>query len=147
MECTIVSQVKRVPLSHQAMRAVVQATLKQITKASVVLSIHVIGDTRMQRLNHQYRGKDKTTDVLSFSCREGTPFFVGITTEEEWGDIFISAAQIRRQAKTYAVSEKEEFARMLVHGVLHLAGYDHIKKSDEKIMIGLQEQIIQQLHL
>jgi probable rRNA maturation factor len=103
------------------------------------VSVHLIGDTRMKRLNTIHRGKEKTTDVLSFSTLEGAPLPGEYT---EVGDIFISVPQIIRQSKKYKVSIKEEMTRMLVHGVLHLVGYDHVEQKDAKRMFGIQEEMV-----
>jgi probable rRNA maturation factor len=106
------------------------------------VSIHVIGDTRMRRLNNHYRHKDRTTDVLSFAMQEDNtmPF-----VEKDFGDIFISMPQIRRQARQHAISVKEELVRMVIHGVLHVLGYDHITLKEEKKMFGLQEMFVKKL--
>lgn len=105
------------------------------------ISIHVIGDTRMKRLNREFRGKDKTTDVLSFAMEEGD-MFPGMEPTRELGDMFISTAQIIRQAKRFSVSRKEEMTRMIVHGILHILGYDHMTKRDAKIMFPKQEAYV-----
>jgi probable rRNA maturation factor len=63
------------------------------------------------------------------------------------GQIFIAYPQIKRQAKQYKISEKEEFVRMLVHGLLHLVGYDHNTIKDEKKMLNLQEKIVNNIYL
>lgn len=146
MDCTVNMFVKQVPLSAKRIVSVVETAVREVAKRSVVLSVNVIGDDRMRTLNRQYRGKDKTTDVLSFSNTEGEQFFQGLPSTEEWGDIFISLPQIKRQAREYEVTIQEEFSRMLVHGVLHLAGYDHMKKADEVVMMGLQEKILKKLN-
>ncbi len=93
----------------------------------------------MKDLNRVHRGKNKTTDVLSFSANEGN--WPG-KQEEDLGDIFISAAKIRKQAKVWGVSAAEEFTRMLVHGILHILGYDHMKDKEAKIMFGKQEKYL-----
>lgn len=86
------------------------------------------GDRAMRSLNRDYRGKDGITDVLSFSLREGRfsriqPSFLG--------DIVISAPVAVRQARESGHSLRREIERLLVHGVLHLAGYDHERGGKE----------------
>jgi probable rRNA maturation factor len=73
---------------------------------------------------------------------EGNFFLTDKKDEEDWGDIFICIPQIRRQAKEYGVLYKEELYRMTVHGVLHLLGYDHGQKKDEKEMFSLQDKFV-----
>ena len=76
--------------------------------------------------------------MLSFAAQEGDiPL-----PNQDYGDIFISVPQIQRQARSYGVTYNAEMARMLVHGVLHLLGYDHIRPRDAKVMMPLQDRIV-----
>ncbi len=86
------------------------------------LSIVLTDDREIQKLNADYRGKDKPTDVLSFPLLEGAG---EKHTQGLLGDIVISIPTAKRQAKEFGVSEKEELLRLLIHGCLHLLGYDH----------------------
>ncbi len=104
------------------------------------VEIVVINDKEMQKINFCYRGKNKTTDVLSFAFQEDK----NIKTDF-LGQIFISYPQIKSQAKKYKVSEKEEFIRMLVHGLLHLVGYDHDTIIKEQKMFKFQESMISKI--
>lgn len=137
MACHLYKTVRDVPLSSKKIVAAVNIVLKAIKIPHADVSVHIIGDYRMKTLNTTYRGKATTTDVLSFPTED--------PTHDDIGDIFISAAQIRRQAPRFDVSEKEEFLRMLVHGILHLVGYDHIKKKDANMMFPLQERLLSSL--
>ena len=96
----------------------------------------------MRELNKKYRGKDKSTDVLSFSMREGETF--PSNEKENLGDIVISLDYARRQAKEFEVSLEDEIRRLLVHGCLHLLGYEHEGVDEEvaKEMFDLQEKIL-----
>lgn len=114
----------------------------RLLKVRGSLSVHCIGDTRMRELNRTYRGKNKTTDVLSFPLLEGESAFAG---KAELGDIFISIPQIRRQAKELGISPHEEFTRMLIHGILHILGYDHQGEKEARRMFSLQEKILTKL--
>jgi len=80
------------------------------------VSLVFVGDARMRGLNKKYRGKNKTTDVLSF---------------EELNEIFISLLQAKRQARELKVPINCELTRLLTHGIVHLAGYDHEKSASE----------------
>jgi len=86
------------------------------------LSILLTDDKEIHRLNKDYRGKDKATDVLSFPLEEG-----GLL-----GDVVISLPTAKRQAKEYGVSFQAEFFRLLVHGTLHLLGFEHERVSKAK---------------
>ena len=102
------------------------------------VEVNLVGDKLMRELNKNYRGKDQTTDVLSFAWREAGD-------KKNLGQIFISYPQIKRQAKEYGVPVKQEFTRMLAHGVLHLVGFDHLNEKDAKRMFTLQEKIVSRL--
>lgn len=137
MECVVYARVRPL-ISEREIINVVAYVLKREKKPDGVVSVSIIGDTRMRTLNRLHRGKDKTTDVLSFSSLEGG--WAGLS--HEVGDIFISVPQIKRQAKTWGVTPKEEFVRMLVHGLLHALGYDHMTKAEALIMFPKQEKYL-----
>jgi probable rRNA maturation factor len=100
------------------------------------VSIAFIGDKEMRRLNRRYRKKDKTTDVLSFAEEgEDAGFF---------GEIVISPAQIKKQARENGNTFKQELIFILVHGLLHLAGYDDCIEKDRINMIKLGEKFIKE---
>ena len=94
---------------------------------------------KIRAINKQYRNQDKTTDVISFAFQEGeeakyAPFLLG--------DIFICSEVVKRHAKNYGVSEKQETIFMIVHGTLHLLGYDHKKKKDRIVMRQKEAEIM-----
>ena len=106
------------------------------------LSVVLTGDGRGRRLNKAFRGKDKTTDVLSFPLLEGKPLKAGLGKTVPLGDVVISVPQTRRQAAGNGKTFKQELALLLVHGVLHLLGHDHATKAQEKKMFALQERLV-----
>ena len=85
------------------------------------MSILITDDGEIRSLNRGYRGHDRPTDVLSFSQLEGE----GPMVQHMLGDVVISWETARRQALELDCSFEEEMKRLLVHGVLHLLGYDH----------------------
>jgi len=110
----------------------------------VELSLLLTDDATVQELNREYRGVDKTTDVLSFSQREGE-------NPDHWdnllGDIIISVEQARRQALEYGHGMAREVGFLTVHGVLHLLGWDHEAPDDERRMMGKTEEILETVGL
>ena len=85
----------------------------------------------IQKLNKEYRGKDYPTDVISFAMQEGEyAEFSG----NMLGDIYISFDKVIEQAKEYYETIEEEFVRLLIHGIFHLLGYDHIDEDDRVVM-------------
>ncbi len=101
-------------------------------KKAIELSIALVGQERIKKLNKKYRGKNRATDVLSFSYRAST---FGSEDEDETlasstdgsGDIVICLGEVKKNAKRFGTTFKKELARVLIHGVLHLLGYDHEK--------------------
>jgi rRNA maturation RNase YbeY len=87
-----------------------------------------VGDKAMRSLNRRYRGKDRTTDVLSFSLREGR---FNRVQPHVLGDIVLSLPAAARQAKAAGEPRSVEIDRLLVHGYLHLLGYDHERSRAE----------------
>jgi probable rRNA maturation factor len=140
MECNIYSSIE-IPFSQKFIQKKVVSILS-VLKKNGDISIHFIGDAKMTSLNFAYRGKKKPTDVLSFAAQEG----ILIGKELEWGDVFICLPQVKRQAKELGISWKEEMYRMMIHGVLHLLGYDHLEKKDANKMFPLQEKLLKQIY-
>lgn len=104
-------------------------------------NVIIIDNEKIHEINKTYRGIDRPTDVISFALED----FKDITYENNYrvlGDIYISIDKVKEQAKEYGHSEKRELAFLAVHGLLHLLGYDHMKKEEEKIMFDKQEMIL-----
>jgi rRNA maturation RNase YbeY len=91
------------------------------------LSLLLVSDAVMRELNRDWRGKDRPTDVLSFAQAEGS----GGAPAGLLGDVVISIDTARRQAAERAASLGSELDRLLIHGVLHLLGYDHERSPAE----------------
>jgi probable rRNA maturation factor len=91
------------------------------------VTIAFVSDRKMRELNKRYRGKDKTTDVLSFPFEpdEFDLFDTDAATDNFLGDILISAEQAVRQSAEYNLTLEQELKQLILHGVLHLCGYDH----------------------
>lgn len=138
MECTVNNLSKSKTINDESIKKIVFKVLKRMKCKNGEVSVNFVSENKIKAINKKYRKKDKITDVISFSAQEGE--MVG--EEKDLGDIFICIKKIKNQAKEYRVRWEEELTRMLVHGVLHLLGYDHLRASDEKKMIGLQEKIV-----
>ncbi len=95
------------------------------------ISIAFIGDAAMRKLNKTYRGKDKPTDILAFPG-----------DDDCFGEIIIDYAQIKRQAKAYKNSARQELIFILVHGLLHLLGYEDETEEGRKKMDELGRSFI-----
>lgn len=98
--------------------------LEALGESASELSIVLTDDAAIRELNRDYRGKDKATDVLSFSLLEGDePVAFG---PRALGDVVISMDTAARQARSIGHSLEDEVTRLLIHGVLHLLGHDHV---------------------
>jgi len=107
----------------------------------VECEIELCGKTRMRQLNRKFRGKDKPTDVLSFPAFDLFP--VKRLPILPLGDIVICPEVALKQSKEYGVTPSCEMGRLLVHGFLHLCGYDHEKSpKDEAKMLKIQESLL-----
>lgn len=137
IETSVYFENKKHPWTKQTIEKIVTEAGKFEKKICGAVEIHLVGDARIKKLNKQYRGIDKPTDVLSFAWNED-PGYKGALL----GQIYMSVPYIERQAKRFKVSAKEEFTRMLVHGLLHIVGYDHMETADAKKMFSLQEKIV-----
>lgn len=101
--------------------------------ANVELSIAIVDIEEMTELNQQYRGKWGPTDVLSFECDDPCAV-VGPDEPVAIGDVVIAPQVAEAQAAEYGHTVEEELNLLLVHGVLHLLGYDHIEDDDAAVM-------------
>ena len=116
--------------------------------ADCEVSITLTDDARIHELNRQYRGIDRATDVLSFAFNESEEPVIDYGGEEHvdmLGDIVISVERAREQAIEYGHSFKREVVFLLVHGMLHLLGYDHIEESERLDMESEQKFIMSEL--
>ncbi len=125
---------------YKILDKVLKKTLKMEKVGKAYFSIVFIDDVVMQELNKNYRGIDRTTDVLSFAFEDNEKQRYNI---RQLGEIFISIPKMKAQALEYGHSEVRELAFLAVHGLLHLLGYDHTKsKEEEEIMFKKQELIL-----
>lgn len=138
MKYSIFETTRKTEVPHKDVEKTIELTLRAVKRPKSTVSVHLIGDKKMRTINNQFRGKDKTTDVLSFSAIEGEI----IAPTDDLGDIFVCIPQIRRQAPRFGATFKQEFHRMLIHGILHIVGYDHMQEADAKKMFGLQEKLL-----
>lgn len=112
-------------------------------KKPTTITLRFVPDTVIRALNKRFRKKDRPTDVLSFHAPEPPPGI--LPTEYTLGDIVIAPAYARREAKRRSIPPEEELARLIVHGILHLSGYDHHTSEEEARMFALQESCVERL--
>jgi rRNA maturation RNase YbeY len=116
-----------------------EAVLSAARAGAAELSLLLVSDRRMRALNRRYRKKDRPTDVLAFPLREGRfSHFRGSLL----GDVVISLPTAKRQAAALGQSLRAEITRLLVHGVLHLLGYDHERGARDASVMARKEKMI-----
>ena len=130
-------QVRRVTFDQARLDRQARAILSDVGEAAAELGILFVGDQRMRSLNRQYRGKDRTTDVLAFAMREAPH-----SSSTVLGDVVIAVPTAVRQAKEGQRSLDEELTVLLVHGILHLCGYDHERSEKEARRMQRRERMI-----
>jgi probable rRNA maturation factor len=121
------------------------AYLKITTNYEVDVSL--VDEETIHAINRDYRHVDKVTDVISFAFNDDKDPHDQIndpSVERMLGEILICLPQAQRQAKVIGNTERRELSFLFVHGLLHLLGYDHMKKEDEEVMFPLQDIILEQ---
>jgi probable rRNA maturation factor len=130
------------PLAEaQIQRVVLEALHQAGSTVDVDLAVVLTDDQELHRLNREYLGIDAPTDVLSFPAGFTDPD----TKQPYLGDILISFERARQQAETNQHTVQQELLLLIVHGVLHLLGYDHAEEEEKRRMWSLQEKILSQL--
>jgi len=115
------------------------AILRAVDRPDAELSVALVGDAEMAELNERYRGIDRTTDVLSFSLLEGPhPDRRGNLL----GDVVVSLETAERQARRGRRDLDVEVLRLLIHGVLHLLGYDHEERDEARAMRAEERRVL-----
>lgn len=127
----------RIPIRGTALRRMAERILCALREQSSELGVELVGDGFMQRLNRTYRKMDRPTDVLAFSMREAPGPMSPVL-----GDVVISLHTARRQAKEGGHSIDEELAILLIHGILHLCGYDHERNAREAVRMWRKERAL-----
>lgn len=136
------SHVRCVTFDQARLERLARAILSDVGERSAELGIMLVGDQRMRGLNRRYRGKDRTTDVLAFAMRKAFTLHALRLTPDMLGDVVISVPTAWRQAKEARRSLDEELAWLLVHGILHLCGYDHARSEREARRMHRRERMI-----
>ena len=125
---------------------------EHMENSNLCITITLTTPENIRKINNEYRGIDKETDVLSFPMFEKEELENKIKEkdfkhEDILGDIIISIKRVEEQAKEYGHSFERELSYMVVHGFYHLMGYDHIKEEDKVIMRPKEENVLQKLKI
>lgn len=117
--------------------------LELLGEVEAELSILLVGDAEIHELNRQWRGVDRPTDVLSFPQRD--PGTERVPRADVLGDVVISVETAARQAAEHSCTLLDEVTRLLIHGALHLVGYDHETDAEEAEMEARASEILESL--
>lgn len=126
--------------NYKFLDKLIKRTLRHEKAKNSIFSIVFVDEETIRDLNRKYRDIDKVTDVLSFAFEDNDR--VDYDKFRFLGEIYICIPRMISQANEYGHSETRELGFLVVHGLLHLLGYDHMNKKDEKIMFGLQEKML-----
>jgi probable rRNA maturation factor len=114
----------------------------EAVEAGTGLAVQISGDALLHELNRAHRGVDEPTDVLSFGAEEGEAFPVPEGEPRYLGDIAVSVEAVRRQAPAAGLAFEAELAHVILHGTLHLLGYDHETEADDAALRAREEGIL-----
>jgi len=123
----------------ESVKKVLERVVQKEKLEDALFNIILVDNAYIHRLNKEYRGIDRPTDVISFALEDEKEMNSPIRM---LGDIYISIDKVKEQSEEYGHSYLREFAFLSVHGLLHLLGYDHMTKEEEKIMFTYQEEIL-----
>ena len=131
----VVNRQRKVSLDCERWRAFTAKALKVAAASGAGVTVAFVSDLAMRELNRRWRGKEGTTDVLSFpAAQDEFEKVEGLTL----GDVVISVEQAARQAKEHGLEFDEEVSQLILHGVLHLCGYDHETDNGEMTALELR---------
>jgi len=133
------------PPSTGSLRDWAQAAWQGDVSSEPVLSLRIVSAAESQQLNKNYRGKNKPTNVLSFPMQIELELDDIAMTDMMLGDLAICAEVVEREALQQQKTNQAHWAHMVVHGMLHLQGYDHVEDEDAQQMESLETRIMQQL--
>jgi len=141
-----INNLTKITVDKKFLQGVAKIVLKgENIKKETETSIALIKESEIKKINQKYRKKNKATDVLSFNFGKGlAPHHQNLV----WGlaEIVICPSQVKRNAKKYKVTFKKELARVLIHGILHILGYNHERsKIGAKKMEAKQEYYLSKL--
>ncbi|NNE08507.1 MAG: rRNA maturation RNase YbeY [Gemmatimonadetes bacterium] len=124
MEITCENLLDKFAIDTESFRNIAAQVLGELADPEGEASVVFVSDERMRELNREYRNKDRTTDVLSFSFHDDP------TSPGMIGDVYISLPTALRQAEERDMALEEELLRLMIHGLLHLVGHTHDAKED-----------------
>jgi probable rRNA maturation factor len=127
LNIAITNRQRRLPIKTKNLRKAAETILSDLGYPDSELSVAIVGDRSIRKLNREYLGRDKPTNVISFAMQEGE--FPGVNPGL-LGDVVISADTCAMEAEVGGVSFDARLIFLLLHGILHLTGYDHERSGE-----------------
>jgi probable rRNA maturation factor len=118
--------------------------IEKLKVGDVSFNVIIVDNDYIHKLNKEYRNIDRETDVITFALEDDKTFNPEIRI---LGDVYISIDKAHSQSIEYGHSFLRELCFLAVHGMLHLLGYDHMKKEDEIVMFKLQDEILEEMNI
>lgn len=131
---------KKYPVARASIVKAIKEAAKKNKNIRGRVEVLLTDNAGIKKLNKIWRNINRPTDVLAFAWAEENRI-----KSDYLGQIIISYPMVAAQAKEYGVKAKEEFIRMLVHGLLHLVGFNHERSAEAKKMFNFQESIIKKI--
>jgi len=141
MKIEISNYTRKYRINKKELKQLIEQVSKLTDCREGTISISFVGKKRIRAINRRFRGKDKATNVISF------PFMDNLPKEKIIGDIIICPSVASKEARKYGNNFVDYIAFLLIHGFLHLLGYDHIKEKDRLIMERKEEEIFRSISL
>ena len=139
MKISVVNSQKKIKIDAGRLKNTANTALSFLGESGRMLSVRVVDDAQIAKLNRKYLRVDRATDVIAFSMDEAEAIK---GSDAVIGDVVISAETALKQSKRFKTSLRNELDLYLVHGILHLAGYDDLKARDKKNMEKKQKEIL-----
>ncbi len=136
----VINNNKELVEETEQMKDFIKYCVKKLKLKNVIFNVIIINNKKIHEINKKYRKIDKPTDVISFALEDSKENFT--SKIRMLGDIYISYEKVKSQALEYNHSLVRELCFLAIHGLLHLLGYDHMKKEDEIRMFELQKELL-----
>ena len=137
------NETKEKVLEEKELKKLIKYALKYMNLKNVSFSVIFVDNNKIHKLNKDYRNIDRPTDVITFRLADYEEVMCGKINI--LGDVYISLDKAKEQAIEYGHSYLRELSFLLIHGFLHLLGYDHMNEEDEKEMFQLQDVILDEI--
>ncbi|MBR3318120.1 MAG: rRNA maturation RNase YbeY [Atopobiaceae bacterium] len=131
------------PLSEEEICEACAFVLEQEgVERTCFVSVSIVSEERIREVNAEWREQDRATDVISLECERPDDEMLGPDEPCELGDILLAPTYIERQAERFGIPVEDEFTLLLVHGMLHLLGYDHLEEDEAEEMEQREDELV-----